>query len=75
MNNTIYLVTGGAGFLGGNVCRTLIKRGDHVRTLALPNDPAARYIPDGAEVFFGDITNIRKKYTKNRHWKKCSATP
>ncbi len=28
MNDTIYLVTGAAGFLGSNVCAQLLERGE-----------------------------------------------
>lgn len=55
MNNRIYIVTGAAGFLGGAVCRQLIERGEKVRAFVLPNDPAAKYIPDGIEVIYGDL--------------------
>lgn len=57
MNNRIYIVTGAAGFLGGAVCRQLIERGEEVRAFVLPNDPAAKYIPDGIEVIYGDLCN------------------
>ena len=30
MNNTIYLVTGAAGFLGSNVCAQLLERGETI---------------------------------------------
>lgn len=33
MKNSMYLVTGAAGFLGGTVCRQLIARGDQVRSI------------------------------------------
>ena len=39
--NTLYLVTGGAGFLGGTVCRQLVDQGHRVRAFMLPNDPEA----------------------------------
>lgn len=55
MNEMIYIVTGAAGFLGGTVCRQLIERGDRVRAFVLPNDPAAKYIPEGADVVYGDL--------------------
>ena len=55
MNDRIYIVTGAAGFLGGTVCRQLLERGDKVRAFVLPNDPAAKYIPDSAEVVYGDL--------------------
>ncbi|MBQ8327844.1 MAG: NAD-dependent epimerase/dehydratase family protein [Lachnospiraceae bacterium] len=58
MKNTLYLVTGAAGFLGGTVLRQLIERGDRVRAFALPNDKAIKYIPEGVEVIEGDICNI-----------------
>lgn len=58
MKNSIYLVTGAAGFLGGTVCRQLIARGDKVRAFVLPNDPAMKFVPKEAEICEGDLTNI-----------------
>lgn len=57
MKHTVYLLTGAAGLLGSNVCRALLARGASVRALVLPGDPAARFVPDGAEVFQGDVTD------------------
>ena len=55
MSGRIYIVTGAAGFLGGTVCRQLLDRGEKVRAFVLPGDPAAKYIPDGTEVVYGDL--------------------
>ena len=52
--NTRYLITGGAGFLGINLCRYLLAKGDNVRSL----DIAAFDYPDTVgkvEVIQGDI--------------------
>ena len=54
----LYLVTGAAGFLGGTVCRQLIENGCKVRGFILPNDPARKYVPEGTEIFEGDLTDI-----------------
>ncbi len=50
-----YLVTGAAGFLGSTVCRQLVDQGADVRAFVLPNDPAAKYIPETVEVVEGDL--------------------
>lgn len=42
MSNTIYLVTGSAGFLGSTICRQLVERGDKGRELVLPNDQSVK---------------------------------
>ena len=55
---TIYLVTGAAGFLGGTICRQLIERGDRVRAFVLPNDKAAEYLPEEAEIAEGDLCDM-----------------
>lgn len=55
--NTIYLVTGAAGFLGGTVCRQLVARGDRVRAFVLPGDKAEQYVPAQAEICEGDLTD------------------
>lgn len=55
MNNRIYLVTGAAGFLGGTICRQLVERGERVRAFVLPNDRAAAYLPEKAEICKGDL--------------------
>lgn len=57
-NNTMYLVTGAAGFLGGTVCRQLIERGDKVRAFVLKNDPALKFVPEEAEIVEGDLTDM-----------------
>lgn len=55
MENTIYLVTGAAGFLGSHVCRQLIEQGCRVRALVLPNDKSVKYIPQDVEIVIGDL--------------------
>ena len=57
MKNTIYLLTGAAGFLGGNIARQLIDRGDRVRAFVLKNDPAVKFVPRECEIFEGDLTD------------------
>lgn len=58
MSNTLYLVTGAAGFLGNTICRQLVERGDHVRAFVLPNDPSIKYLPYEVELCKGDICNM-----------------
>ena len=58
MSNTLYLVTGAAGFLGGTICRQLIDRGDKVRAFVLKNDKAMKFVPDEAEIIEGDLCDI-----------------
>ncbi len=55
--NTLYLLTGAAGFLGSNICSQLIERGEKVRAFVLAGDPAVKYIPEGVEICEGDLTN------------------
>lgn len=55
MSKTMYLVTGAAGFLGGTISRQLIERGDQVRAFVLPEDPAMKFVPEGAEIIEGDL--------------------
>lgn len=57
MKNTLYLLTGAAGFLGSNICSQLLNRGDRVRAFVLKGDPAVQYIPEGVEIFEGDLCN------------------
>ena len=54
-NNTVYLVTSAAGFMGGIVVRKLLERGEHVRAFVLNGDPAVKYVPKEAEIFEGDV--------------------
>ena len=55
MTNTIYLLTGAAGFLGSNVCKQLLDRGESVRAFVLPGDKAVQYVPEGVEIVEGDL--------------------
>jgi hypothetical protein len=55
MNNTVYLLTGAAGFLGSNIFRILTDRGGRARVLVLENDPAAKMAPRGVEKITGDL--------------------
>ncbi|WP_314068495.1 NAD-dependent epimerase/dehydratase family protein [uncultured Vagococcus sp.] len=60
MKNTLYLVTGAAGFLGNNIVHQLITRGKSVRALVLPGDKAAQYLPEKTEVCYGDLTELSR---------------
>ena len=58
MSETIYLVTGAAGFLGGTICRKLVEQGRKVRAFVLPGDKSAKYIPGGVEIVYGDLCDM-----------------
>lgn len=51
----LYILTGAAGLLGSNISRELVKEGEEVRAFVLPNDPAAKYIPEGVDIVYGDL--------------------
>ena len=58
MEKMIYMVTGAAGFLGSNICRTLLEQGKQVRAFVLPNDKYAQYLPKEVEIIEGDLTDV-----------------
>lgn len=51
-----YLITGAAGYLGLTVTKQLVESGAKVRAFILPRDPARKYLPDGVEIYEGDLT-------------------
>ena len=53
-----YLLTGAAGNLGSSIVRELFAQGKDVRAFVLPNDNAAKRIPEGVEIIEGDILNM-----------------
>lgn len=55
-NNSLVLVTGASGFIGGAVVRLLISKGFPVRALARSSSIRDN-IPDACEVFQGDVTD------------------
>lgn len=66
MSNTMYLVTGAAGFLGSTICRQLVARGEMVRGFVLPGDKSAQFLPEQVEICEGDVcdvASVRKFFT------------
>ncbi len=57
-DNTLYLLTGAAGFLGSHICDELLERGNRVRALVLPGDKSVKYIPQGVEVILGNLCDM-----------------
>lgn len=55
---TVFLITGGAGFLGGTICRQLLDLGAKVRAFVLPNDPAIKFVPDEVYLCKGDLCDM-----------------
>lgn len=55
MKNTLYLLTGAAGFLGSSVCHQLLERGNKVRAFVLTGDKSVKFIPKGVELYEGDL--------------------
>ena len=41
---TLYILTGGAGFMGSLICRELLERGEKVRTLVLTGNRGRGYM-------------------------------
>ena len=56
---TIYLVSGGTGFVGNNVIRQLICRGAQVRTLIRDSEKASRVF---ADIYSGNDSNSNLEY-------------
>ena len=58
MMSRIFILTGAAGLLGSNISRQLIEKGEKVRCFVLAGDPAAKFIPEGAELVYGDLLDL-----------------
>lgn len=56
--NTMYLLTGAAGFLGSHICDVLLERGEQVRALVLPGDKSVKYVPASVEIIEGNLCDM-----------------
>lgn len=76
MSETLYLVTGAAGFLGSHVCHQLLERGEKVRAFVLDGDPAIKYIPKEAEIVkeISVISIHSKTFSKHRRAQRQSCS-
>jgi len=75
---SLYLVTGGAGFIGSHIAEALIARGDRVRVLDNISTGKLGNVPKGAEFVEADITNlegIRPAFTSVDGVFHCAALP
>jgi UDP-glucose 4-epimerase len=54
---SVFLVTGGAGFIGSHLCDALIARGDRVRVLDDLSTGKRENLPAGAELMVGDVAD------------------
>jgi UDP-glucose 4-epimerase len=52
-----YLVTGGCGFIGAHLCRSLLADGNQVRVIDDLSTGRRDNLPDGVEFFEGDISD------------------
>ena len=55
---TTYLVTGGTGLIGSNVCRLLVEQGDSVRALVRPGSEYGPLTEIGVEAVEGDVQSL-----------------
>src|SRR5438045_338609 len=58
----IYLVTGGAGFIGSHLSRALIEQGHQVRILDDLSTGSFENIPAGAEILRGNVADPERVY-------------
>ena len=56
--NELYIVTGAAGNLGSAIVRNLAANGKAVRSFVLRGEEAAKHLPEGANVYEGDVTDV-----------------
>lgn len=55
---TVYIVTGGCGYLGYSVVKQLREQNKKVRVFAIPREDSSKVKEIGAEVYIGDVRKI-----------------